>query len=282
MIDNVILPGASFCIDSANQPRDQGCQSEDSILVVDGLLGIFDSVGGRDQGRLVSHLAGKTIMVNWQALAEAERKAPPEQLACTLQTLLQQADTAIAALPIPVEHKRPATTAALCVLSVHLDLAYATIAHIGDSRVYLLREGQALQRLTKDHGYFPFAVRHQKLTEEDALRIEQADELSPDDLSHFNRRNRITCAIGWTDFPFIPTRSLPLHPGDRLLLCTDGIHDNLTDQEIEEILRASGEADAQYLVSAAYWRSQQKGTLRAKPDDISAIVAQYSAQPVYP
>ena len=284
MIDHMILPGASFRIDSANQPREQGRQSEDYVLVTDGLLGVFDSVGGRDQGRLVSHLAGKTIAAHWQALAEASRQSPPEQLANVLQTMLRQADTTIAELPILPEHKRPATTAALCVLSVHQDQTYATIAHVGDSRIYLLREGQTLQRLTKDHGYFPFAVRQQKLTEEEALRIEQAglaDDLSPDDLAHFARRNRITCAIGWSDFPFIPTRSLPLHPGDHILLGTDGLHDNLTDREIEEILRVSGESGAQCLVSAAYRRSQQRDTLRAKPDDISAIVARYPAQQAY-
>lgn len=285
MIDHMTLPGASFRVDRANQSREQRSQSEDYMLVTDGLLGVFDSVGGRDQGRLVSHLAGKTIAAHWQTQAEVARQSPPEQLADALQTLLRQADTTIAELPISPEHKRPATTAALCVLSVHQDQIYATIAHVGDSRIYLLREGQTLQRLTKDHGYFPFAVRQQKLTEEEALRIEQAelaDDLSPDDLAHFARRNRITCAIGWSDFPFIPTRSLPLRPGDCVLLCTDGLHDNLTDQEIEEILRASGESGAQYLVSAAYWRSQQRDTLRTKPDDISAIVAQYLVQQTYP
>lgn len=280
MIDRIAFPGAPFRIDSANQPREQGSQSEDYLLVTDGLLGVFDSVGGRDQGRLVSHLAGKTILANWQALPDAERTAPPEHLACTLETLLWQADTTIAALPIPAEHKRPATTAALCVLSVHQCLAYATLAHIGDSRVYLLRKGQAIQRLTKDHGYFPFAVRQQILSEKEAWRIEQAEQaadLSLDDRSHFDRRNRITCAIGWTDFPLIPTHSLQLHPGDGVLLCTDGLHDNLTDREIEEILRASGEPGAPDLVNAAYQRSLQKSTLRAKPDDISAIVARYSS-----
>lgn len=284
MIDHMTLPGASFRIDSANRPREQGSQSEDYVLVADGLLGAFDSVGGRDQGWLVSHFASKTIVTCWQALVEAERQSPPEQLACTLQSMLQRADATIAQLPVSPSEKRPATTAALCVLSVHEGQAYATIAHIGDSRVYLLREGQTLQRLTKDHGYFPFAVRHQKLTEEEALRIEQAkqaDDLSPDDLSHFARRNRITCAIGWSDFPFIPVRSLPLHPGDNILLCTDGLHDNLTDREIEEILRVSGESGAQHLVSAAYQRSQQRGSLRAKPDDISAIVVRYPFQQAY-
>ena len=61
------------------------------------------------------------------------------------------------------------------------------------------------------------------LTAKKVLHIEQADDLSPDDLFHFNRRNSIPCAIGWTDVPCIPTRSLPLYPADRILLYIDGI-----------------------------------------------------------
>jgi serine/threonine protein phosphatase PrpC len=115
------------------------------------------------------------------------------------------------------------------------------------------------------------------MTREEALRIKQAErasDLLPGDQTHFARRNEITCAVGWTDFSHIQTRSLALVPGDRILFCTDGIHDNLTDQEIEEVLQGSDGTDAQRLVSAAYHRSQQTH-LRAKQDDISAIVAQY-------
>lgn len=281
---DVTLPGIPFhpfVIDSANHPRDQQRQSEDYLLVASGLLGVFDSVGGRDQGRLVSHLAGQTIATGWQALAETERQGLPAHLELTLQALLQQADTAIAELCIPPEQRRPATTAALCALAVHQSQASVSVAHIGDSRVYLLRAGQPLRRLTKDHGYFPLAVRRQKLTEAEAVRIEQANranELSPDDQAHFARRNEITCAVGWSDFPRIPTSSCALLPGDHVVLCTDGIHDNLTDSEMEEILRAAAsEPGAQRLVYAASQRSQQ-AHLRAKPDDISAIVAWYPSE----
>jgi serine/threonine protein phosphatase PrpC len=272
------LLNTSLLIEHANQPREQERQSEDYILVTDGLLGVFDSVGGRDKGRLVSHLAGKVIAAAWRSLSGAERQRPPEQLESVLQALIRQADTAIAELPIPPEHKRPATTAALCALSTHQGQAYATVAHIGDSRVYLLRAGQPLRRLTKDNGYFSFAVRHQQLTEEEALRIEQAEQaedLLPEQQAHFARRNTITCAVGWSDFPRIQTSSLALFPGDRVLLCTDGIHDNLTDREIEEILlAATDEPGAQSLVNAAMERSQQ-AHFRAKRDDMSAIVAWY-------
>lgn len=276
--NSIILPGTSLLVESANQPRDQEHQSEDYVLITEDFLGVFDSVGGRDNGQLVSHLAGKVIAAAWRSLSEIERQGPPEQIESTLQVLIRLADTTIAELPIPPEQKRPATTAALCALSAHQGQVYATVAHTGDSRVYLLRAGQPLRRLTKDNGYFSFAVRHQKLTEEEALRIEQAeqaDDLSPEQQAHFARRNKITCAVGWSDFPHIQTSSLVLLPRDRVLLCTDGVHDNLTDREIEKILLvATDEPGAQSLVNAALERSQQTH-FRAKRDDMSAIVAWY-------
>lgn len=66
-----------------------------------------------------------------------------------------------------------------------------------------------------------------------------------------------------------------LNAGDRVLLCTDGIHDNLTDAEIEVILRKSARTTAaKVLLRETIERSQQdtKVCLRAKKDDMSAIV----------
>ncbi len=266
----------TMCLDYANQPRGQG-ESEDEVLVTDGLLGVFDSVGGRDQGRLVSRLAARTVYAGWQERSETECQGSLEQREALLAELLRTADAAIAALAIPPEQRRPATVAALCAYGKHQGQAVMSIAHVGDSRIYLLRMGHPLRRLTSDHGSFSLAVRRGILTENEARRIEQAgraDELSADDLAHFARRNQITCAIGWSDFPQIPTASHELLPGDGIILCTDGIHDNLADEEIEALLRSSQEASARRLVAAAHQRSQQEH-LRAKPDDISAIVAWY-------
>jgi len=282
MKEHVTFPSIffdQFLIDSANQKPVKRKQSEDYILIDPdtGILGVFDSVGGRDNGRLVSHLAGGTIASAWQALSETERKGSPTELEASLQGLIRQADAVIASLVIPAGQKRPATTVALGVLSFQQDQAYLTVAHVGDSRVYLLRTGYPLQRLTEDNGYFPFALRRGLLSREEAQRIEQAQaasDLSPADLRHFERRNQITCAVGWTDFPCIRTSSHNLLPGDRVLLCTDGVHDNLTDQEIEEVLCGSDGSYAKQLVSVAYHRSQQ-AHFRAKQDDVSAIVAWY-------
>lgn len=279
MNDNEMPLDPPFLVNHANQPRDQGKPSEDYILITPRLLGVFDSVGGRDNGWLVSHLAGKTISAYWQALPETERQGSPEQIERTLQAAIRQADTAIAELPIPAEQRHPATTLALCVLSFHQGQAYATVAHVGDSRVYLARLGQPLRRLTSDHGYFRFAVRHRQLTEEDAWRIEQVEQredLSQEDQAHFERRHQITCAVGWSDFPTVPMSSHLLLPGDRVILCTDGLHDNLADREIDALVQMSGTAGALQLVHAASQRSQQTH-VRAKRDDISAIVVWYSS-----
>jgi protein phosphatase len=277
MKDNGMFLDNAFLVDSANQPREQGKPSEDSLLVTLPLLGIFDSVSGRDNGRLVSHLAGETISAFWQALPETERQGSPEQMEHALQMAIQRADTAIAELPIPAEQRRPATTLALCVLSFYQGLAYASVAHVGDSRVYLARLGQPLQRLTTDHGYFRFAVRRRLLAEEDAWRIEQVEHrknLSQEDQTHFERRHQITCAVGWSDFPMVPVSSHPLLPGDQVILCTDGLHDNLADREIEALVQIPSQAAALQLVNAASQRSQQTH-IRAKRDDISAIVVWY-------
>ncbi|WP_040445725.1 PP2C family protein-serine/threonine phosphatase [Ktedonobacter racemifer] len=268
-----------FLIDSANQMHEQRSQSEDYVLVNGerGLLGVFDSVGGRDRNLLVSHLAAMTISSAFEALPETDCQLGHTEREALLQQLIHLADTTIASLTLPPEQRRPATTVALGILSVLKSQAFFYLAHIGDSRIYLLRNGQPLQRLTEDHGYFSFAIQQGYLSRDESWRIEQArnaHDLSPCDKEHFEKRNKITCAVGWSDFSSIPTRCVALQPGDRIVFCTDGVHDNLTDQEIEEILLTSEACTARNLVAAAYHRSQQPD-FRAKPDDISAIHVLY-------
>jgi protein phosphatase len=251
---------------------------------------VFDGVGGRGNGRLASHCAAQTIHDGWKQLSVSAHTAEQEQLQSMLQDLIQQAHQRVllvlqeqTALPEKqTSQKQPATTAAIAVLSHGIAEAgsFMTYAHVGDSRIYLLRGQQPLQRLTVDDGYFPFALQKGWLKEEDLLRIEQATsstDLSETDLKHFDRRNKITRALGWEDFQVAHTDTIDLVSDDRILLCTDGIHDNLTDHEIEEILRKESIATStQQLVQIAYQRSQEQQR-RSKQDDMSAVVILYQA-----
>jgi len=75
--------------------------------------------------------------------------------------------------------------------------------------------------------------------------------------------------------PSIHSDQTRIIPGDRILLCSDGIHDNLTNDEIEEIVKqADSTTVAQTLVEHALERSRQESsvTMRAKPDDMTAVV----------
>ena len=176
----------------------------------------------------------------------------------------------------------PETTVAAVLLcqQVGVDGYVLGVAHVGDSRVYLLRAGQPLQRLTRDDGYYTLRIEDHTINEEDALRIDQAtdaDQLNDTEREIFNKRNGITQSLGHrvhkkNPIPTIHTTQAVVTPGDRILLCSDGIHDNLTDSEIEAILRQKARTTAaRRLVQKAIDRSHQE-CLRAKKDDISAIV----------
>ena len=88
-------------------------------------------------------------------------------------------------------------------------------------------------------------------------------------------RRALDQALGGPPTPIIHTGEASVSPGDRILLCPDGIHDNLTDKEIEAILRSTPrQSVARALVDHSLIRSRQERylTVRAKPDDMSAVV----------
>ncbi len=177
----------------------------------------------------------------------------------------------------------PKTTAVLVILCHQRDEdSYIMhFAHVGDSRIYLLRGHEPLVRLTRDDGLLTTLIQSQTISEADALRIDQAmyaSQLSGVEFGYFNKRSGVTQMLGDEQPPAIHVQQTPLLPGDRVLLCSDGIHDNLLDQEIEELLRnGASKAVAKLLVERAAQRSHQESTItiRAKMDDMSALVITY-------
>src|SRR2546421_210520 len=93
------------------------------------------------------------------------------------------------------------------------------------------RDGSKFSRtITNDDGLLAKLVENQIVTEEDAFRIDQAvhaDQLSDTEYSYFRLRGGITQALGGPLPPGIHVDRTTIRPGDRILLCTDGIHDNL-------------------------------------------------------
>jgi protein phosphatase len=98
---------------------------------------------------------------------------------------------------------------------------FGATAQVGDSRVYCVRDGAAIQ-LTEDHTLVNWQVREGIITPEQALT-------SP-------HRNVITRAVGNKDFVQVDTQIFQVRAGDQFLLCSDGLHGYLDDEEIPYIL----------------------------------------------
>lgn len=268
-------------------------RNEDRITIDQhsGLAAVFDGVGGSAAGEIASQTAEHAIYLGWKHLLKQMQKGqhtPGSFVECDIVNLSEH----LRALTLDADErvrtegaKRAgtddlATTIALAVLCRAPDQKHHTMvyAHVGDSRVYLLREQEPLKRLTSDDGLLARLVENQIMNGADAHRIDQAmhaDQLSDLEFSYFRLRGGITQALGGPLPPTVHIDQTTIQPGDRILLCTDGIHDNLTDDEIEATLRISPRTTAaRLLVEEALIRSRQERsvTLRAKPDDMSAVV----------
>lgn len=98
----------------------------------------------------------------------------------------------------------------------------AYIAHVGDSRAYLMQK-EILNQLTTDHSYVMELVKKGEITREQAA-------------SH-PERNSITRAVGIEERVETDISVFPVEKGDLLLLCTDGLSDSLTEEELAQMLR---------------------------------------------
>ncbi|GAC1468012.1 MAG: hypothetical protein NVS2B12_09350 [Ktedonobacteraceae bacterium] len=266
-------------------------QNEDTILIdrERGLAGVFDGVGS-GPGRIASRLAARVIRRGWRdMLQEAELLSAETQLDVSefLQFLMQDAHVQIRAAGERLARKseqkivHPGTTAVLAAFhrsAVQQGGYTLSYAHVGDSRIYLWRPNESLTRLTADDGYLSLRISDGSVSESDALRIDQAtspDQLSAIERDYFERRNGITQALGSEKQPSMHVNSAQILPGDRVLLCSDGIHDNLTDSELADLLRREARTVvARKIVQQAIECSHQESDLaiRAKLDDMSAVV----------
>lgn len=268
-------------------------RNEDRFLIEQygGLMAVFDGVGGSAAGDIASQAAKRAILQGWKgALGQIHNGRIVRRILedrdkvdfCTLlQHLIEHADETIRTEGVKEAGTDDlATTIAIAVLCHHPGKnEYSMVyAHVGDSRVYLLKKDEPLKRLTTDDGLLGKLVENELVDEADARRIDQAmhaEDLTDAELSYFRLRGGITQALGGPFPPEIHMDQVPISIGDRILLCTDGIHDNLTDLEIEKILRkAPRNAAARLLVESALLRSREERqiTIRAKPDDMTAIV----------
>jgi protein phosphatase len=132
----------------------------------------------------------------------------------------------------------------------------AVLAHVGDSRIYLLRGG-SIERMTQDHSWVEEQVR--------------AGLLSATEARQHPWRNVVTRALSGGDDPEVDIRSVTLRAADRVLLCSDGLSSVVPDAQIEQILLQHPDpADAcQALVDEA--------NKAGGPDNVTTLIVQFDA-----
>ena len=200
--------------------------NEDAMLLMPklGIYAVADGVGGQNSGEVASRkaVAGIESYISanpLEAAANLEGKYRENWLRSYFQRCLERINSEIRkeALSDPVM-ERMATTMVLC----YLDMESIYVVNIGDSRAYILREGE-LTQLTVDHTY--------------VNKLVSAGTLSKNEARLHPQKNIITKALGSTKHTDPDFYRFDLHKNDRLLLCSDGLHGELTDDEIAKILR---------------------------------------------
>ncbi|MFT4036769.1 MAG: protein phosphatase 2C domain-containing protein [Thermomicrobiales bacterium] len=219
-------------------PAATGAPAEDFLLLV------ADGMGGAPAGDVASHIAANTLRDAFEVMPEGD-------LGRALKGAYRKANDAVfAASQASPERAGMGTTLTTALLHGK----YATIANVGDSRAYLLRGG-GLTQITRDHTVVADDV--------------AAGKLKPAEARTDARRNQLTHVLGTqarldTRLPGI--FELTLLPGDRLLLCSDGLYDPLDQVDIQRVMLAQ-EVDAAAI--ALVDLARERGTT----DNATAVVA---------
>lgn len=201
--------------------------NEDAFMAGPPVFVVADGMGGYARGDVASNL----VVEAFQPLVGSAAVVPADLDAC-----IERSRTAIRLLAS--EDSSPGSTVIAAAYVVQSGHDYWLIAHEGDSRAYVWRAGQ-LQQITRDHSVV------QELLDAGEIDVEQARV--------HRERHVITRAVGALVDSHPDFSLIPVEPGARLLLCTDGLTGELSENSISRILgEARGAtAAAEQLVRAA-------------------------------
>ena len=239
--------------------------NEDSFLV-DNELGLYvvaDGMGGHNAGEIASGEAVDTLVGmirRGQDALQAIDSFPEgalhnDSLLPVMRKTQRLVESAVQAATYMVfglgqanpERKGMGTT--MSVLLLRGD--YAITAQVGDSRIYLMREGRA-EQVTEDHTLVAWQLKKGLITAEEARNSRQ--------------KNVITRAVGSREYVQVDTRAFPVRPSDRFLLCSDGLHGYLEEAEIADFSDGTIEQAARHAVEVA--------NARGGRDNITAVVVE--------
>ena len=211
-----------------------------------GVCVVCDGMGGAAGGRIASTLAAETYV------AELDKVLKPDM---TPEQLREASSYAVAMANQAVEN-RAMEDAELSNMGTTLVSAIAyeggtVVTNIGDSRAYYITEA-GITRITKDHSLVESMVDH--------------GDITADEARHHPNRNLITRALGRDTNAACDGYIRPMEKGDYILLCTDGLVNTVTDQELLfEIIHGQGE-------DTCLSRLMEIAKSQGAPDNVTAVL----------
>ena len=203
---------------SSNQDAYCAILAPNAPLGTDALLAVADGMGGHQAGEVASTMAIRGLVRHLSSPgAEDVTPLPGGGHANLLREVMERVNAEVHQAAARPETRGMGTTLTVTLLAG----SSLTIGHVGDSRVYLQRNGQ-LRQLSKDHSWVAEEVARGALTPEEAR-------------TH-RRRNILMRAMGTAPRVEVDTLVAEVEEGDTLLLCSDGLHSLVTDGEIAHML----------------------------------------------
>ncbi len=234
--------------------------NEDSLLFDDelALYVVADGVGGNAKGEVASAESVELVhswVKRWRKTLSTHSAHPSPESSNLVRRLLENAVQSACYMVFGMGQQDPRQRGMSSTLSsLLISAGTAFIAQVGDSRVYLCRGGKASQ-LTEDHTLVNFRLKLGLITPEEAAN-------SPG-------KNVITRAVGHQDYVEVDTFDLEVHPGDRFMLCSDGLHGYLLDGELDTLLQGERESATCRLIDLANERGGR--------DNITAVICDVEA-----
>jgi protein phosphatase len=271
-------------------------KNEDNSLNLpeENLFAVFDGVGGHGGGDVASGIAAK-------ALKDAASRLRDLDLEQTKAELIKIANEINAGILKAGKGNNMGTTATILkIVSAEKGATHAVVLNVGDSRAYNL-SNKKLSQISVDQSYSNMLLaadvkagrideaRAKKITAE-VDNLESLDELYNKDESEltaqekeqvenfFKGRNVIANFLGYDKFEPPQIAVIALSAGDRLLLSTDGVHDNLTTKKIEALLNSPEDAaTVAKKVAAQSEEFSDSSAFRSKKDDATGLVVDIGA-----
>ena len=215
-------------------------RNEDSFLSAPPLYAVADGLGGHRGGNVASSLAMRVLSEiaepgNWGQLAEQIREAN--------RAILDQA-----------RDDRTLSGMGTTVTAAFMDNHELHLAHVGDSRGYLLREGE-ISQITEDHTLVHRMVQEGKITAAEA--------------EHHPQRSIVVRALGVEDPVEVDEFTVAVQEGDRVLLCSDGLYSMVPDEQIKDVLLST--QDPQQACDRLVEMANEGGGL----DNITVVILEF-------